>query len=196
MAVARSTELRILRMWHLLPANIMRLGRSSAAAVITGVALRPFSRRTLLATGVQGLIGASLGAAVGVRPARAQAPAARPALTDLGKGFRVLSLGETNVLAATDSTGTALVDGAPVGRAASLTGAARDRPAGRQSPHAVQHALASRADGLERILGAGGRRDRRAGEHEALVDDRRHVAVERRNGRAVAEGRATEQNVL
>lgn len=75
------------------------------------------SRRTVLARGVQGLLGASL--AGHLRPLLAQAPAARPAV-DLGDGFHVLSLGATNVLAVTDPTGVALVDGAPLGRAAEL----------------------------------------------------------------------------
>ncbi len=69
----------------------------------------------------------------------------------LGNGFHVLSLGATNVLAVTDPTGVALVDGAPAGRAAALEPNARDAAAGRQGPHAVQHALAPRADRLERI---------------------------------------------
>jgi glyoxylase-like metal-dependent hydrolase (beta-lactamase superfamily II) len=85
-----------------------------------GVELAGLSRRTLLASSVYGLVGASLGPSFGLRPAVAQAPAGR-LVADLGKGFRVLSLGETNVLAVTDATGVALVDGAPAGRAAALT---------------------------------------------------------------------------
>jgi len=77
------------------------------------------SRRTLLSRTAHGLVGASLGAGL-LRPLLAQAPP-RPAATDLGNGFRVLSLGQTNVLAVTDATGVALVDGAPAGRAAALT---------------------------------------------------------------------------
>jgi cyclase len=75
------------------------------------------SRRRLLATGIHGLAGAALGAAAfQARPLRAQAAAAA-----LPSGFHRLSLGATNVLAVTDSTGVALVDGAPLGRAAALT---------------------------------------------------------------------------
>jgi glyoxylase-like metal-dependent hydrolase (beta-lactamase superfamily II) len=69
----------------------------------------------LLATGVPAFVGASLGAGLGLRPAWSQ-----PAATALADDFHVLSLGATNVLAVTDSTGTALVDGAPAGRAADL----------------------------------------------------------------------------
>jgi len=75
------------------------------------------SRRTLLARSLQGLVGASLGAGLGVRTAFAQAPVGG----SVGNGFQVLSLGATNVLAVTDASGVALVDGAPVGRAAELT---------------------------------------------------------------------------
>ena len=66
----------------------------------------------------------------------AQAPAGRPGSTDLGNGFHVLSLGQTNVLAVTDSTGVALVDGAPAGRAAALTELAGRAAADRQGPYA------------------------------------------------------------
>ncbi len=59
-------------------------------------------------------MGASLSAGF-LRSASAQAQSSLP------DGFRVLSLGQTNVLAVTDSTGVALVDGAPTGRAAALT---------------------------------------------------------------------------
>jgi glyoxylase-like metal-dependent hydrolase (beta-lactamase superfamily II) len=69
-----------------------------------------------LATGVQGLVGASLGAGLGLRPAWGQTRAA----TALPDGFHVLSLGATNVLAVSDPSGVALVDGAPAGRAAEL----------------------------------------------------------------------------
>ena len=82
------------------------------------------SRRTLLATGTRGLVGVTLGAglgASGLGPLLAQAPGGGSATTQLGDGFHVLSLGATNVLAVTDSTGLALVDGAPAGRAAALT---------------------------------------------------------------------------
>ncbi len=74
------------------------------------------SRRTLLTRSVQGLVGASLAAKLG--PSFAQAGAGPT--VDLGAGFHVLSLGATNVLAVTDPTGVALVDGAPRGRAAEL----------------------------------------------------------------------------
>jgi cyclase len=84
---------------------------------IVGIRLPIVSRRTLLATGAQGLVGASLG--LGLRPAFAQAPSGLSAGA-LPPGFHVLSLGATNVLAVTDSTGIALVDGAPAGRSAAL----------------------------------------------------------------------------
>jgi cyclase len=67
---------------------------------------------------MQGLVGASLG--LGFRPAFAQAPSG-PSAAALPAGFHRLSLGATNVLAVTDSTGIALVDGAPAGRSAALT---------------------------------------------------------------------------
>ena len=74
------------------------------------------SRRTLLVKSLQGLAGASLGAGLGMRAAWAQAQAAG----GLRDGFHVLSLGATNVLAVTDPSGVALVDGAPAGRAEEL----------------------------------------------------------------------------
>ena len=102
-------------------ANIMSLGRGSRSEPLVGVELSRLTRRKLLATGVQGLVGASLGAGLGQLPLLAQTPAGRPGSTDLGNGFHVLSLGSTNVLAVTDATGVALVDGAPAGRAGALT---------------------------------------------------------------------------
>jgi glyoxylase-like metal-dependent hydrolase (beta-lactamase superfamily II) len=71
----------------------------------------------MLGQAARGVLGASLGASVGVRALWAQQPA-QPAT--LGKGFQVLSLGTTNVLAVTDPTGVSLVDGAPAGQAAEL----------------------------------------------------------------------------
>jgi glyoxylase-like metal-dependent hydrolase (beta-lactamase superfamily II) len=82
------------------------------------------SRRKLLATTAQGLIGASLGAVLGLTTTRghAQAVAARPTGAErVVDGFHVLTLGETNVLAVADATGIALVDGAPAGRTGVLT---------------------------------------------------------------------------
>jgi cyclase len=87
---------------------------------VLGVGLSRLSRRTLLGTGVQGLVGASLAGSLRLRPVWAQAPAGRPGSTQLGKGFHVVSLGSTNVLAVTDATGIALVDGAPAGQAGTL----------------------------------------------------------------------------
>jgi cyclase len=72
------------------------------------------TRRTLLERGLQGVAAASL---FGPRALLAQAPAAGAVLPN---GFHVLSLGATNVLAVTDSSGVALVDGAPAGHAADL----------------------------------------------------------------------------
>jgi glyoxylase-like metal-dependent hydrolase (beta-lactamase superfamily II) len=73
----------------------------------------------LLTATVQGLVGASLGAGLGLPLARAQTSAAG-ASRELKTSFRVLTLGETNVLAVSDASGIALVDGAPAGRAAVL----------------------------------------------------------------------------
>jgi glyoxylase-like metal-dependent hydrolase (beta-lactamase superfamily II) len=75
----------------------------------------------LLSTTVAGLVGASLGLGsrwpwLHAQPAGAAAGSAR----DLGGGFHVLNLGATNVLAVTDESGVALVDGAPFGRAGAL----------------------------------------------------------------------------
>ena len=84
-----------------------------------GAILPLLSRRNVLTDAVRGLVGVSLGAGL-LRPLLAQAPPARAPVTDLGGDFRVLSLGQTNVLAVADSTGVALVDGAPAGRAAAL----------------------------------------------------------------------------
>jgi glyoxylase-like metal-dependent hydrolase (beta-lactamase superfamily II) len=76
----------------------------------------------LLEAGARGLVAASLGAAWGRQALMAQAPAAGGRGTlDLGNGFHVVNLGATNVLAVTDPTGIALVDGAPAGRAGVLT---------------------------------------------------------------------------
>ena len=76
----------------------------------------PLSRRQVLEQGARGLLGASLAASLGLRglPAAAQ-PQALP------DGFRVIGMGDTNVLAVRDATGLALVDGAPAGRAGDLT---------------------------------------------------------------------------
>jgi glyoxylase-like metal-dependent hydrolase (beta-lactamase superfamily II) len=65
-----------------------------------------------------GLVGASFG--VGSRWPALEAQAAAAAARDLGDGFHVLNLGATNVLAVTDESGIALVDGAPAGRASAL----------------------------------------------------------------------------
>jgi len=71
---------------------------------------------------VRGLAGASLGLGVGWPTVYAQSAAgAARSSRDLGGGFHVLTLGETNVLAVTDESGVALVDGAPAGRASALT---------------------------------------------------------------------------
>jgi glyoxylase-like metal-dependent hydrolase (beta-lactamase superfamily II) len=77
--------------------------------------LLPLSRRTLLSRAVRGVVGASLAAGWPMRALLAQGRQA-----DLPAGFHLLSTGTTNVLAVTDSTGIALVDGAPAGRAADL----------------------------------------------------------------------------
>jgi glyoxylase-like metal-dependent hydrolase (beta-lactamase superfamily II) len=65
-----------------------------------------------------GLVGASLG--FGARWPALRAQAAAGSARDLGDGFHVLDLGATNVLAVTDESGIALVDGAPAGRASAL----------------------------------------------------------------------------
>ena len=76
----------------------------------------PLSRRSLLTTAAQGAAAASFGGALWrASPLFAQAATARTA-RDLGAGLHVLSLGATNVLAATGPDGVALVDGAPAGR--------------------------------------------------------------------------------
>ena len=75
----------------------------------------------MLEAGARGLAAASLGAGWGRHALLAQAPAASGRTLDLGGGFHVVSIGETNVLAVTDATGIALVDGAPAGRAGLLT---------------------------------------------------------------------------
>jgi len=74
----------------------------------------PLSRRRFLHHTAGGVLGVSLGAGFGLRAfAQAKAPA-------LASGFQVINLGSTNVLAVTDATGIALVDGAPAGKAADL----------------------------------------------------------------------------
>ena len=76
----------------------------------------PLTRRRLLGHAARGVLGASLGASLGLRSLLAQT---KP-VAGLAAGFHVLNLGSTNVLAVTDSTGVTLVDGAPAGRAADL----------------------------------------------------------------------------
>ncbi len=79
------------------------------------------SRRSLLQTAVHGLAAASLGSAVWrSHSVGAQAPVGRRGTQDLGGGLHVLSLGATNVLAATGPEGVTLVDGAPAGQHAVL----------------------------------------------------------------------------
>jgi cyclase len=98
--------------------SIMSLGRGKRRLHERGVGtLSGLSRRTLLCRSLQGLAGASLGATVGGRALWAQAPGVA---TDLGKGFHVLSLGATNVLAVSDPSGVALVDGGAAERATEL----------------------------------------------------------------------------
>jgi cyclase len=72
----------------------------------------------LLSTTVGGLVGASL--AAGLRWPGLHAQPAGGNARDLGGGFHVLDLGATNVLAVSDESGVALVDGAPSGRASAL----------------------------------------------------------------------------
>jgi hypothetical protein len=76
------------------------------------------SRRTMLARGLQGAVGASLATGFRARFALAQSASN----TRLPDGFSILSLGAMNVLAVSDASGVALVDGAPAGRAAELAG--------------------------------------------------------------------------
>lgn len=81
-----------------------------------GAKLVSLSRRTMLARGLQGAVGVSLATGLGARFALAQ-PAGGTGLPD---GFSILTLGATNVVAVSDTSGVALVDGAPAGRAAEL----------------------------------------------------------------------------
>jgi cyclase len=90
--------------------------------------LTHLSRRTLIDTAVRGFVGASLGAAFGIDALAQPAASARSATRDLGQGFHVVTLSETNVLAATDSTGITLVDGAPAGQADALAALLRALP--------------------------------------------------------------------
>jgi glyoxylase-like metal-dependent hydrolase (beta-lactamase superfamily II) len=80
----------------------------------------------LLSTTVGGLVGASLGA--GLRWPALQAQPAGGTARDLGGGFHLLDLGATSVLAVTDESGVALVDGAPEGRASALTALLAELP--------------------------------------------------------------------
>jgi cyclase len=77
----------------------------------------PLSRRRFLGQSACGVLGVSLGAGVGWR---AFSQANHAALANAG--FHIFNLGSTNVMAVIDSTGIALVDGAPAGRAADLAG--------------------------------------------------------------------------
>lgn len=86
--------------------------------------MQRWSRRTLIGRAVGGVVGATVGLGLGLDRLQAQ-PAGGPAASarDLGKGVHVVSLGATNVLALTDSSGITLVDGAPAGRHAALEAA-------------------------------------------------------------------------
>ncbi len=77
----------------------------------------PLSRRALLNQAVRGVLGACVAANWPMRASRAQSAQG----STLPAGFHLLSVSDTNVLAVTDSSGIALVDGAPRGRAADLT---------------------------------------------------------------------------
>lgn len=95
-------------------ANIMSHRRSNANG---GVRVAEWTRRTLLARAVTASVGLGLaGRAVFAQPPSGAGRTSR----DLGKGFHLLTLGATNVLAVTDASGIALVDGAPRGQAAAL----------------------------------------------------------------------------
>ena len=78
------------------------------------------SRRTLLEAAVRGAAGASLALFPGVGAWIAQAQTAAGAARDLGDGLHVLTVGATNVLAATGADGIALVDGASAAEAGAL----------------------------------------------------------------------------
>ena len=81
--------------------------------------MRLLSRRTLLESAVRGAAGLSLGL-WGVRSPSAFAQSAGGGAIDLGGGFRVLTAGDTNVLAVTAGDGVALVDGGAAAESAAL----------------------------------------------------------------------------
>jgi glyoxylase-like metal-dependent hydrolase (beta-lactamase superfamily II) len=68
-------------------------------------------------------VGATLGLRHGGDRLWAQPAAGAPVSRDLGNGVHVIGLGATNVLALSDSSGIALVDGAPAGRHGALAAA-------------------------------------------------------------------------
>src|SRR5690606_32255082 len=80
-----------------------------------------------------------------------------------------------------------------------MGGPARSRrraPRGRERAYALQHALASRSHRVERDARRGRGADRRPREYPPLAHDRRHVAVERADGRAACGDRLAERDLL
>ena len=110
--------------------------------------------------------------------------------------FVVSIPGEANVVAQTGADGVLLVDGGSAAASDALMKAVAGLPGGGPVHTHLQHALAPRADRLERAARQGRRDDHRAREHAAVADDGRHLAVERAALQAPAEDRATEQDLL
>ena len=87
--------------------------------------------------------------------------------------------GEANVVAQTGSDGVLLVDGGSAAGSDALMKAVAALPGGGHGSHALQHALASRADRLQRAARHGRRHDYCPREHAALAAAKHHVALER-----------------
>ena len=154
------------------------------------------TRRQILKGAFGGAAGIVLGARVQFLAA-AQAVSGDAAVLRLADDLFVITIpGEANVVAQTGAAAYCLSTADRPRRRMQLMKAVAALPGGGRGAHAVQHALASRADRLERAARQGGQDDHRAREHAAVAGDGRHVVVERAALQAAAEDRAAEQDVL
>ncbi len=92
--------------------------------------------------------------------------------------------------------GVLLVDGGSAQAADALMKAVAGLPGGGPVQTIFNTHWHPEQTGVERAAGQGRQDDHRAGEHAAVADDRRHLALERAALQAAAEARAAEQDVL
>ena len=113
------------------------------------------TRRDLLRMAIAGAAGIALGAPVRGLASQAQ-PAAADTVLRLADDLFVLRLpGAANVVAHTGADGVLLVDGGSAGAADALMKAVAGLPGRWSGAHALQYALAPRADRLERAARQG-----------------------------------------